>query len=147
MLKVKSNPPSKLAQFFYYTVTTILVALIITSIFWQVETDNTYFEYSESHFTSKEGNRDFYVDVNFCSDKVRQFVITRYYFNTEENIYYTLPDAKYRSAGTSCFNTRIHTTTNMLQQGHYEYRVFATYDLNPVRTREQQVATVFVQVE
>lgn len=149
MLDAELNKPriSKISQLFYYSSIGIMSLIIVLIIFWQVEQDTTHFAFSEDTFHSTEGNRDFYVNVNFCSEKVRQFTITRYYYEEEENIYYTLPDAKYRTAGTSCFNTRIHTSTDMLRKGRYEYRVFATYEINPIRSNEQQVAVVKVLVE
>ena len=132
---------------FYYISLSAMLFLLGLALYWQLEQDDSHFQLSESEFISTQENRSFFVSVNFCSPNLKEITLIRYYHDTGRNIYYGVPDGKYKTSNSGCFNTRVQANTGRLDPGTYEYHVSVSYELNPLRTIQHKVAVVYVTIE
>lgn len=135
------------ASAFYYLALSCLVALLGTGIYWQLEDDHATFQTTEIEITTTPSNRAFYVPIYFCSARLTEITLIRHYHDTKQNIFYSVPDGKYKTSETGCFDTRISANTGRLEAGKYEYHISVSYALNPLRTVQRKVAIVKVTVE
>lgn len=136
------------AALFYYLCLTIIFATLLVTLYWQLEEDTAAVELSETSFVSTPSKRSFFVPIKFCSKKVgSEVALIRYYYDIEQNIYYGVPDGRYKALTNGCFDTRVSANTGRLDPGQYEYHVYVEYELNPLRTIRRKVAIVKVSVE
>lgn len=136
------------AGLFYYLCLTILLAALLLTLYWQLEEDTAVAELSETSFVSTPIKRSFFVPIKFCSKKVdSDITLIRYYHDLKQNIYYGVPDGRYKTITNGCFDTRVSASTGRLDPGLYEYHVYVEYELNPLRTIRHKVAIVNVSVE
>jgi hypothetical protein len=132
---------------FYYLALSILAASLLTALYWQLEPDNAQFDYVEITHLSTPETRSFYVPVNFCAKtKGQEFTVIRAYHDIDRNIWYAVPDGKYKTGAGGCFDTRIQAHTGRLDPGNYMYHVSVSYQLNPLRTIQLKIAVVTVEI-
>ena len=131
---------------FYYVALSILAFMLFMVIKWQLEPDHARWEMTEISVTSTPENRSFFVPIKFCSGEFVEITLIRYYHDTDRDIYYGIPDGKYKTSNNGCFETRIQANTGRLDPGNYEYHISVSYDLNPLRTIQRKVAVVQVTV-
>lgn len=140
-----------ISSVYYHTSLFVLGMIFIVVSYWQVQPDDTYTEVTEFSITTTKRNQSFYIPISFCNNKIQEFQIERYYFNTNERIYYSIPSATYLMAQErktdGCFSTNLNATNESLVPGAYEYRIFISYDINPIQKVRRQVALVHVTVE
>lgn len=132
---------------FYYLSLVTLLFFLLTALYWQLEEDTATFEFTQLEVTTRPVNRAFYVPIKFCSAELTELTVIRYYHDTNQNIYYSVPDGKYKTSHNGCFDNRIQASTGRLDPGYYEYHVSVSYELNPLRTIQRKVAVVKVTVE
>lgn len=132
---------------FYYLALAALLSLLALATYWQLQSDNASFELTELEFTSKPQERSFFVPISFCSAELTEFTLIRYYHDMGRNVYYAVPDGKYKTSNNGCFDTRVSAHTGRLDPGSYEYHISVSYELNPLRTVLRKVALVTVTVE
>lgn len=141
-------PQQKLVTgIFYYCALSVLLFCFGLSAYWQLQDDNASFELIEMEFTSTPAERSFFVPVVFCSAELKEFTLIRYYHDIGRNVYYAVPDGKYKTSNNGCFDTRVSAHTGRLEQGDYEYHISVSYELNPLRTIQRKVAIVRVTIE
>lgn len=142
-------PKKKLVTgLYYYIALTVLLFALGTATYWQLEEDSTVFEVTELSVTVTPEDRSFFVPVSFCSSKgLSDFTVVRYYHDLDNDIYYPVPDGRYKTSVNNCFKTRLQGYTGRLSPGNYEYHIYVNYDLNPLRNIHQLVANVRVTVE
>lgn len=147
----QKHPNLLLSSVYYYTSLIVLGVAFIVVSYWQIQPDNTYTEITEFSITTTERNQSFYIPISFCTKEIQEFQIERYYFNTNERIYYSIPSATYLMAQErktdGCFSTNLNASSELLAPGAYEYRIFISYDVNPIQKVRRQVALVHVTVE
>lgn len=139
-----------ISNVYYYVALSILSILIAISVYWQLEEDMTVINYQESEFYSTAENRQFYIPISFCNTRISSFQIHRYYQDTIEGIYYSLPTSQYLAQydeDQDCFQTMLMSNTLGLQSGIYEYRVFISYHVNPVQENTRLITKAYVTVE
>jgi len=133
---------------YYYIALAILAASLLTAVYWQIESDESRFELVELSLTSTPRDRTFFVPIKFCSDKIGQEItLIRYYHDVDRNIYYGVPDGKYKTSELGCFDSRVQGSTGRLEPGTYVYHVSVSYDLNPLRTVQRKVAIVTLEIQ
>lgn len=132
---------------FYYSALTLLLCFFAIATYWQLQQDNAKFDLIEMEFTSTPNDRSFFVPVVFCSAELTEFTLIRYYHDIGRNVYYAVPDGKYKTSENGCFDTRVSAHTGRLEQGDYEYHISVSYELNPLRTIQRKVAIVRVTIE
>lgn len=132
---------------FYYLALTMLLTALAAAVYWQLEPDYHDVTYQELEFTSTPTNRSFFVPIYFCAGKLTEFTLVRAYHDTERSIWYAVPDGRYKTGASGCFDTRIQAHTGRLDPGTYDYHVHVSYQLNPLRTIQRKVALVRVTVE
>ena len=132
---------------FYYLALLILLGSLGTALYWQLERDDIDLSFEEFEHHSTPQTRAFYVPVSFCSQRLTEFTVIRYYHDIDNNVYYAVPDGKYKTSNTGCFNNRLQAMTGRLEAGNYEYHVSVSYQLNPLRTEQHKVAVVRLRIE
>lgn len=135
---------------YYYVSLAVMGAIILVIGFWQVESDKTIVNFEEIKVVSNPQNRLFYIPISFCNTDIEEFEIQRYYFNEQENVYYSVPTSTYLVTdedSQGCFSTLLSANTGSLEPGVYEYRVFVTYSVNPIQKNRRQAAVAQVTVE
>lgn len=131
---------------FYYMALAFLLSALAVAVYWQLEEDASDFKVTEIIVTTTAQDRGFFVPIHFCSSELTEITLIRYYHDIDRNIYYSVPDGKYKTSNNGCFDTRIQANTGRLDAGNYEYHVSVSYDLNPLRTVQRKVAIVRVTV-
>ena len=145
---MQTNQPHRaLAGAFYYIALSLLTFMLCTAIYWQLESDDITLSYNELEVTTTPGDRMFLVPVQFCSPKLTEFTVVRYYWDVKQNIYYGVPDGRYKTSNTGCFDNRLTANTGRLEPGDYEYHVSVSYAINPLRTKQSKVVVARVRVE
>lgn len=135
---------------YYYLALTVLAFSIALVSYWQLEEDFTVINFQEIEYVSNENEREFYIPISFCNKRITDFQIHRYYLDTAESIYYSLPTTQYMSEQLpeqDCFQTMLMANTNGLREGVYEYRVFISYHINPVQRATRLISKAYVTVE
>jgi hypothetical protein len=141
-------PQSKLITgAFYYIALATLLAFFGTAVYWQLEKDDIELSFAEISHVSTPQDRTFFVPISFCSNRLTEFTVIRYYHDVDRNIYYGVPDGKYKTSAAGCFDNRLQASTGRLDPGNYEYHVSVSYDLNPLRTEQHKVAIVRLRIE
>ena len=135
------------SSIFYYSALIIMVTACTVALYWQLEPDHHSISYNEIEFTSTPENRSFFVPIYFCADGLTEFTLVRAYHDTDNDLWYAVPDSRHKTGSGGCFDTRIQAHTGRLDPGNYEYHVHLSYDLNPLRTVQKQVALVRVTIE
>ena len=137
-----------LATLFYYIALSLLIAAFAIALYWQLEPDRSEFGLTEFHHTSTPENRAFFVPIRFCAGGPgQQFTLIRYYHDLDNNIFYAVPDGKYKTSYRGCFDTRVQAHTGRLDPGRYEYHISVEYQVNPLRTVRSHVAVVHLTIE
>lgn len=136
-----------IGDIFFYVASFILLGLLSLYVYWQVQPHEMKYELNTDSFISKPNQRDFLVNVNFCTNDVNTFTISRHYYDVTNKIYYPLPDGIYRLQNGNCIVSNFMGNTGRLDPGLYEYHVTVSYELNPIRIYSQKVAIVKVKVE
>jgi hypothetical protein len=132
---------------FYYLALLILIGSLCTALYWQLESDDIELGFVDFEHHSTPQTRAFLVPVDFCSQRLTEFTVIRSYHDTDRNIWYAVPDGRYKTGASGCFDTRIQAHTGRLDPGNYEYHVSVSYGLNPLRTEQHKVAIVRLVIE
>lgn len=147
---MNSQQQSKLTfvqNLYYYFALSILGAMFCIAIYWQIQTEHVVFEVNTKQVFLNKDKKDFVADVNFCTSKQQKLKINRYYQNTKTSIVYYVPEGTYQTAGTGCFKTQLNAYAGRLDPGHYTYHVTVSYDLNPLRSIEKEVAVIVLEIQ
>lgn len=142
---------SLITGIYYYLALSVLSITLVLITYWQVERDTTIVNQTNIEVVSTENSRLFYVPISFCNRSITEFQVERYYFNTKELVYYTVPSTTYlapqEDREDACFDTVLNAFTGSLEPGEYEYRIFISYSINPIQTKRSLAALVNVTVE
>ncbi len=118
---------------FYYGFVSVLLAIALLSVYWQVEPDETQINMTKKSVVAVDEHRDFYVDLDFCTSSDSPITIERYYKNIQTGIYYTTPTGVFPMDDKNCLKARIHAYAGRFEPGMYEYHVSVKYQINPLR--------------
>lgn len=132
---------------FYYGFLAMLVAITFLCIYWQLQVDTTRINQTHKEVVIAGPEKDFYVDLDFCTPSPSPITIERYYKSITTGIYYSTPTGTFPMDAQNCLNARIHAHTGRLEPGLYEYHVAVQYKINPLREERKEVATVIVEVK
>jgi hypothetical protein len=132
---------------FYYIALSMMLSALTIAVYWQLQADDIELGFVELEHVSTPADRAFFVPITFCSDKLTEFTVIRYYHDIDRNIYYGVPDGKYKTSKKGCFDNRLQANAGRLDAGNYEYHVSVSYDLNPLRTEQRKVAIVRLRIE
>lgn len=135
-----------IADLFFYLSFVILIALLVTYLYWQLEDNKLTYEYYEDSITIEGADKSFSTSVRFCNSNTDEFTVSRYYYDILNNTYYPVPDGVYRIDKGPCFSAQFIGYTGNLKPGEYEYHVIISYRLNPIRTYSEKVAKLNITV-
>lgn len=151
MLHLKQHPnriiSTVVVDLFFYFSFVVLLGLMATYTFWQLEDNELTYEYYEKSITIEGVDKSFSTNVRFCNANTEEFTISRYYFDKVNDIYYPVPDGVYRIDKGPCFSAQFVGYTGRLEPGEYEYHVIVSYRLNPIRTYSEKVAKINITVK
>lgn len=150
-MSARSKHLSLVSGAYYYVSLTVLGSILLLVAYWQIQSDDTIISVTEMSVVSTPTNRTFTVPISLCNNNVQEFQIERYYLSLNERIYYTVPSTTYLAPQeylkSGCYDTALTALTGALTPGEYEYRIFVSYQVNPIQTRRSLAALVHVTVE
>lgn len=142
---------SLISGLYYHVALSILAVAFVVIGYWQIQEDKTIISVTEMSVISSPGNRGFTIPISLCNNNVQEFQIERYYLSLDEKVYYTVPSSTYlapqEDMKTGCYSTALTAFTGSLAPGEYEYRIFVSYNINPIQSRRSLAALVHVTVE
>lgn len=142
---------SLISGIYYHVALTILTVAFVVIGYWQIQEDETMVSLTEMSVISSPGDRSFTVPISLCNNRVQEFQIERYYLSLDEKVYYTVPSSTYlapqENIEIGCYSTALTAFTGSLAPGEYEYRIFVSYNINPIQSRRSLAALVHVTVE